>query len=71
MKRVVRLKDRGTGRIDTYPTLSELLEKNGEEALGITRAALYNAMHTGKGFWENKRYMVYYDMVDLGKRVWR
>lgn len=70
MKRVVRLRNRETGEINTYPTLSDLLERNGE-ALGISRPALYNAMHTGRGFWENKKYMVYYDNVDLGKKVWR
>lgn len=71
MKRVVRIKNKETRTLDTYPTLSELLERIGEEELGISRGALYNAMHTGKGFWENKRYMVYYDNVDLGKRVWK
>lgn len=70
MKRIVRLRNKETGGIDTYSTLSDLIERNGEE-LGISRPALYNAMHTGKGFWENKKYMVYYDNIDLGRKVWK
>lgn len=70
MKRVIRLRNKETGRVDTYPTLSDLIERNGSEVLGISRHALYNAMHTGKGFWENKRYQIYYEDIDLGKNLW-
>lgn len=70
MKRVVRLRNKETERIDTYPTVSDLLARNGSE-IGITKAALYNALHTGKGFWENSKYAIYYESIELGKKVWR
>lgn len=70
MKKVVRLRNKQTKAIDSYPTITALWEKNGEE-LGISQQALYNAMSTGSGFWENKKFMVYYDNVDLGRKVWK
>ena len=71
MKRVVRLKNKETGELNTYPTVSDLIERNGEEALCISRPSLYNALHIGKGFWENKKYMVYYENIELGNSVWK
>lgn len=70
MKRVVRLRNRETGEINTYPTVSDLCERNGD-TLGISRQALYNALHVGRGLWENKNYMVYYENIELGQSVWR
>lgn len=71
MKRVVRLRNKQTGKIDTYPTVSDLIERNGEEELGIKRGALYNALHAGKGYWENKKYSIFYENIELGNKVWR
>ena len=71
MKRVVRLRNRETGEVNTYPTLSDLIERNGIEELGISRPALYNAMHKGKGYWENRRYSVFYENIELGNKVWK
>ena len=70
MKRVVRLKNKESGEISTYPTLNELWEKN-SETLAISKPSLYNAMHMGKGFWENKKFMVYYEEIDLGCKYWK
>lgn len=71
MKRVVRLKNKETGELNTYPTVSDLIERNGEERLGISRPSLYNALHIGKGFWENKSFRVYYEDIEIGRRIWR
>lgn len=69
MKRVVRLKNKETKELDSFPTIAALWEKKGD-VLGISQQALYNAMSTGGGLWENKKYMVYYDSVDLGRKSW-
>lgn len=70
MKKVVRLRNKETGSIESYSTIAALWEKKSEE-LGISQQALYNAMSTGSGFWENKKFMVYYENVDLGRKVWK
>lgn len=70
MKKIVRLRNKKNDNIESYPTVAALWEKNGKE-LGISQQALYNAMSAGSGFWENKAYMVYYDNVDLGRKVWK
>ena len=70
MKRVVRLKNKTTGEIDTYPTLADLVRRNGEDMLGISLNALYNAVSAGKGRWENKNYEVYIETIDLGNTEW-
>ena len=59
-----------SGRLYTYPTLTDLVERNGSERLGISRASLYNALHMHNGKWENGRWKVYYETVDLGKTIW-
>ena len=71
MKRVVRFRNKETNEVYTYPTLSELIERNQNIELGISRQSLYNAMHKGKGFWENRRYCIYYENVELGKNIWK
>lgn len=69
MKKVVRLRNKESDEISSYPTLSELWEKNAD-ALGISKPSLYNAMHTGAGFWENKKFVIYYENIDLGCKQW-
>lgn len=71
MKRIVRLKNKQTGEIFSYPTITDLIRRNGEERIGISLNALYNALSNNFGKWENKQYEVYYDTVDLGNSVWR
>jgi hypothetical protein len=68
MKRVVRLKDKATGEIRTYPSLVAMRKENGD--IGICANALYNALNKGQGLWENKKYMVYWENIDLGREVW-
>jgi len=69
MKKVIRLRNNETGEISSYPTLSKLYEEN-SDVLGISKPALYNAMHMGKGFWDNKRFTIYYENIDLGCKQW-
>ena len=71
MKRLVRLKNKETGVIDTYPSAADLVRRNGEEELGISLQALYNAISTNKGRWENNKYIVYYETIDLGNKEWK
>ncbi|SEA79905.1 hypothetical protein SAMN04487851_11469 [Prevotella sp. tc2-28] len=71
MKRLVRLKDKETKEIYSYSSITELIRRNGEEALGISLQSLYNAMSTNKGRWGNDRYEVYYETIELGNKEWR
>lgn len=71
MKRVVRLKIRETNEIYTYPSITELVRRNGEDILGISLQALYNAMSNNKGKWESSKYQVYYESIELGNKEWR
>ncbi len=71
MKRFVRLKNRETGEVNSYPSIADLVRRNGEETLGISLQALYNAVSNNKGKWDNGKFEVYYDMVDLGNKEWR
>ena len=70
MKRVVRLKNRQTGEILSYPTIAELVRQNGKETLGIGLNALYNAVNANNGEWANDAYKVYYENIELGKKEW-
>lgn len=70
MKRVVRLKNKENDEINTYATIVDLVRRNGEKELGICINALYNAVSANNGRWENSRYEVYYDNIDLGKDKW-
>lgn len=65
MRRVVRLYDKELERMDSYPTLSDLVRRNGADKLGISIGALYNAMSTNKGKWENERFRIYYEDIDI------
>lgn len=70
MKRIVRLKNKDTGEINSYPTIADLIRRNGAEAIGIGLQALYNAVSTNNGRWANEYYEVYYEDVELGKKEW-
>lgn len=70
MKRIVRLKNKQTGEIDSYPTIIELVGRNGEKTLGIGLNSLYNAVSKNKGKWENDLYEVYYENINLGNSSW-
>lgn len=70
MKRIVRLKNKNTGEIDSYPTLIDLVRRNGEKTLGIGLSALYNAVSKNKGQWENHTYVIYYETINLGVKHW-
>ncbi len=71
MKRIARLKNTHTGEIDSYPSIADLVRRNGEKTLGISLHALYNALSVNNGEWTNKNYTVYYETVDLGNREWQ
>lgn len=69
MKRLVRLKDKETGKVHTYSSVAELIRYEGEETLGIGLQALYNALSSKKK-WENGRFIVFYQTIDLGNKEW-
>ena len=71
MKRLVRLKNRATGEINSFPSIADLVRRTGEETLGIGLQALYNAFSSNKGKWENEKYAVYYETVDIGNKEWK
>ena len=71
MKRLVRLKNKETGEVNSYPSIADLVRRNGEETLGISLQALYNAVSNNNGKWDNGKFVVYYDMIDLGNKEWR
>lgn len=70
MKRIIRLHDKTTGEIFSYPTVTELIKRNGEDRLGISLAALYNSLSINNGQWESKKYKVYYETIDNIDAVW-
>lgn len=70
MKRIVRLKNKHTGEIGSYPTIADLVRRNGVKTLGIGLNALYNAVSRNKGRWENSSYELYYEDINLGKKEW-
>lgn len=71
MKKVVRLKNKETEKIDSYPSLADLVRRNGEENIGIGLQSLYNAICLNKGRWENDRFLIYIEEIDLGRKEWR
>lgn len=71
MKRIVRLKQKDNGEIFSYPTITDLFQRNGEETLGISLNALYNALSKNNSRWENKQFEIYYETVDLGNKQWK
>ena len=71
MKRIVILLNKETGKETPYPSVSSLVLRNYDNELGIGLGALYNALHTNKGYWENKRYKVYYKTITLDTNEWK
>ena len=70
IKRIVRLKNKHTGEINSYPTIADLVRRNGVKTLGIGLNALYNAVSRNNGSWENGDYGVYYENINLGNKEW-
>lgn len=71
MKRVVILKLRGEKNLSVYPTVAELVARNGKDILGIETQALWNALSAGGGRFSNKRCEIYYkDVKDAQQTTW-
>lgn len=71
MKRIVMLEDKATGQKTPFPFITTLIRKVGDEVLGINLNSLYNALSTGKGKWENKKYKVWYKDIPEVTNVWK
>lgn len=71
MKRLVRLRNKKTKEIQTFPTIMHLLRSKGSDYLGIEKQSLYNALSKGKGKWENEKFAIYYEEINLGNTEWK
>lgn len=64
-------KDKETGQETPYPFIITVIRKVGKDVLGISLNALYNALSTNNGVWENKRYKVWYKDIPEVSNVWK
>ncbi len=69
-KRIVILHDKATGEETPFPSVAKLVRKAGDGFIGIGIGALYNALCTNGGWYENDKVRVYYKKIGITPRTW-
>lgn len=59
-KRYVQVTIKETGRVLTFPTVTQMYAKLGEEAVGVNIHSLWNALAKKGGKYENEKVKVEY-----------
>lgn len=68
-KRYIQTTLKGTGDVRIFPTITKMYTLLGEEAIGVTRNSLWNALSKNEGKYENAKVKVEYKVSK--KQVWK
>ncbi len=69
LKKYILVQIKTTGEVRIFPTITQMYTLLGEEAIGITKNSLWNALSKKNGKYENSRVKVAYK--GTMRQVWK
>lgn len=69
LKKYILVRIKSTKEVRIFPTITKMYAMLGEEAIGITKNSLWNALSRKDGEYENSKVKVAYK--ETQKQVWK
>jgi hypothetical protein len=71
MKKIVVFESKQSNLREMFRTCPELALKHPSSEIGVGLGAIWNGLHAGGGFFENKRCKIYYQSInDIHPITW-